>query len=71
MPSDKKIGLVICPNLDGWHETPLFVSYIIYSKIIDDPNHQTCLRILKHFERVRDVEVVYRTCIHCRRRGCK
>ena len=64
----QKIGIVVCPNLDGWHEHP-FIEYVIWNhKILDDPDPQACLRIVKAYDGMRDVEIVERTCIYCQKR---
>lgn len=64
----QKIGLVICPNKDRWHNE-VFVSYIIWNrKMLDEPDAETCLRIIRSYEGMRDLEVVERTCLHCQKR---
>lgn len=69
----QKIGLVVCTNKDHFHGAKnLFLSYLIYNgKVLDEPDHRTCLKILNAYEGRRELVVILKVCMHCRKRGAK
>jgi hypothetical protein len=66
MPNPLSIGVVICSNLDGWHDS-LFTAYLILpDRIIDEPSDSRVDAILARWK----MPFIYvpHTCIHCKRR---
>lgn len=61
-----RLGIVICPNLDGWHDS-LFTAYIILpDRIIDEPSEARVEKIIERWQ--LPFEYVPHTCFYCQRR---
>jgi hypothetical protein len=64
------IGMVVCPNMDSFHEG-VFVRYLIIGgKMIDDPSFQFYMKLLNNYPNCK-IEAVVATCRYCKARGCK
>lgn len=70
LKSGKKLAVVVCPNLDGFHPA-LFVQYLITDKrIYDEPSFELACQIINRNPHLEMVPIE-RTCSYCKRRGVK
>lgn len=67
----KKVHMNICPNVDSFHKTPLFVIDVNYGEgKLSEPSRKAVEKILKN-RQDETIVVNFLVCSYCWKRGVK